>query len=246
MNQQQPTPGSFDLGGSDSKSFSFGPQGAQPGAEVIGTVLEMAEVQKTNFDTRELEFWPNGDPKMQYRVTLQTAQRDPQVPTDDGKRDLYLDGRRRANDNGTKSRLCAVLDAVRATTGGTELKRGGTLRVKWISGMGFSGDPRNYEASYTPPAMNLDQQQPAQPVQQGAPAQAFQQPMQQAPAFAQPAPAQAPQDWPQQQAAPTQQPVQQPVQQAAPVIPAGPTPEQLAAVRALGVDPAVAFPGYTG
>lgn len=51
-----------------------------------------------------------------------------------------------------------------------------------------------------------------------------------------------------------QAPVAQPVQQApapapaAPVAPAasGPTPEQVAALRAMGVDPATVFPGYQG
>lgn len=205
----------FELGGEGGNAFSFGPQGAQPGASITGTVVDMKEVQRTNFDTKQPEFWDNGDPKMQFRVTLQTQLRDANIPNDDGKRDLYLDGRKKPNDNGTKSRICAVLDAVRAATGATALQRGGTLTVTWVSGMGFSGDPRNYTATYTPPAMNLDGSNGAQPAQQ--------QPASQASA---------------QQAPPVQQP-QQPVQQA----PAGPTPEQVAAVRAAGLDPAVVYPG---
>lgn len=161
----------FSLGGNTGSSFSFGKQGAQPGASITGTILDMAEVQRTNFDTKQPEFWDNGDPKMQYRVTLQTTLRDPENQYDDGKRDLYLDGRRKANDNGTKSRLFAVLDAVRQATGGQNLQKGATLTVTWVSGMGFSGDPRNYEASYVPPAMSLGGQ-PGQ--EQAAPAQQYQ------------------------------------------------------------------------
>lgn len=147
----------FDLGGGGGSAFSFGKQGDQPGTYVQGTVLDMKEVQKTNFKTNEPEFWDNGDPKMQYRVTLQTELRDPTNPNDDGKRDVYLDGRRKPNDNGTKSRLCAVLDAVREVTGSTSLQYGGKLTLQWISGMGFEGDPRNYAAWYEAPAFSMEQ-----------------------------------------------------------------------------------------
>lgn len=147
----------FSMGGGGGQSFSFGPQGAQPGAYVQGTILDMKEVQSTSYDKNEPEFWPNGDPKMQYRVTLQTELRDPANPSDDGRRDVYLDGRRRPNENGTKSKTCAVLDAVRATTGTTDLEYGAKLTLRWISGMGFTGDPRCYEAWYERPAMPLTQ-----------------------------------------------------------------------------------------
>lgn len=238
--------GSFSLGGNSGKSFSFGPQGAQPGASITGVVLDMKEVQQTNYDTKKLEFWDNGDPKMQYRVTLQTQLRDAADQYDDGKRDLYLDGRRKANDNGTKSRLFAVLDAVRQATGGQDLQRGATLTVTWVSGMGFSGDPRNYEAQYYPPQMSLGGQQgQPQPAQQAAPPVQQQYPPQQAqqgppPGWAQqqpqqPAQQQLPiqQGQPQQQAAPpVQQPVQQPTHQGQ--LPPGVemTPELQAAIAA--------------
>lgn len=206
----------FELGGEGGNSFSFGPQGAQPGASITGTVVDMKEVQRIGFDSKKPEFWDNGDPKMQFRVTLQTTLRDQNIPNDDGKRDLYLDGRKRVNDDGTKSRICAVLDAVRAATGSTALQRGGTLTVTWISGMGFSGDPRNYTAQYVPPAMSLDGAAPAQ-----AQPAAVQQPVaQQAPAVQ----------------------VQQPAAAAAPAA-GGPTAEQVAAVRAAGLDPATVFAG---
>lgn len=240
----------FSLGGNTGNSFSFGKQGAQPGASITGTVLDMAEVQRTNFDTKAPEFWDNGDPKMQYRVTLQTELRDPANQYDDGKRELYLDGRRKVNDNGTKSRLFAVLDAVRQATGSDNLQRGATLSVTWVSGMGFAGDPRNYEATYQPPAMNLGtpaqqyaaqsapvEQYQAPAAQQGYAQQAYQaqaaaptvdQAMQQqgqAPTFAQPA----------QQALPVEQaPAQQGLQ-----LPPGVqmTPELQAALAAANGQP---------
>ena len=226
---------SFDLaGGNGGISFSFGPQGSQPGASVTGTILDMKEVHRTNFDSKKLEFWDNGDPKMQTRISLQTQLRDPALPNDDGKRDVFLDGRKKPNDNGTKSRICAVLDAVRASTGGTSIQRGGLLTVTWVSGMGFSGDPRNYEAAYQPPALDLGG---GGQVTQAAPVQQYQQP-----------PVTAQQFIPPQQpvaAAPVQQapqPVAQaPTPAAAPAQPTGPTPEAIAALTAAGVDPATVY-----
>lgn len=195
---------SIDLGGSGGQAFSWGAQGTQPGVRVAGRVLGLAEVQATDYQTGKPETWDNGDPKMQYRVTLQTDLRDPSNPTDAGVRDVYLDGSRKQRDNGTKSRLCAVLDAVRAVTGGTSLAVGGYLELVWVSGMGFSGDPRNYEARYMAPQIELggQAQQAAPPAAaapprrdgyvQAAPVQqvpaAFGSPIQQAmqaPAFAQ-------------------------------------------------------------
>lgn len=237
---QAPTD-SFDLGGSGGgNSFSFGPQGAQPGAHIAGTVLDMKEVQRTNFDTKKPEFWDNGDPKMQYRVTLQTELRDTTNPTDDGRRDLYLDGRRKPNDNGTKSRLCAVLDAVREVTGNTQLQRGGKLTVQWVSGMGFSGDPRNYAAWYEAPAMNLGgTPQPAAVAPASPPP----------PTPVQQQPAQPPQ-WAQSEQGAVDTSTGEVAQPAAPAPVAathdGPTPEAIAALRAAGVDPATVYPSYTG
>lgn len=240
----------FDLGGSGGTSFSWGKPAMDnlPGAYVQGTVLDMKEVQKSEYveggGAGKPEFWDNGDPKMQYRVTLQTELRDPTNPADTGQRDVYLDGRRKANDDGTKSKLCAVLDAVRAVTGGTELQRGGKLTLQWTSGMGFSGDPRCYAAWYEAPALNIGGPPPgvapvappAQPAQQVPP-----------PAWAQPAtqppvapPAAGPGPMP---TAPPAPPMAA-VQQQAPPVQQGPTPEAIAALQAAGVDPATVYPGW--
>lgn len=256
---------SLDLGGSGGASFSFGAQGSQPGIFVVGKVLALAEVQSTDYHTGKPETWDNGDPKMQYRVTLQTDLRDPAIPTDAGVREVYLDGARKARDNGTKSRLAAVLDAVRATTGGTSLAVGGFLKVQWISGMGYSGDPRNYEAMYQAPSVELGgQPAAAQQVAPGTPADPF--PAHSAPAYQAPpaswvtqAVANAPGLAPGVLSPAVQNPVQNPqaVQteqgpvnpqtgEIAPVtVPAGPviTAEAVAAVKAGGMDPAQVWPG---
>lgn len=264
---------SIDLGGSGGQAFSWGPQGSQPGARVAGRVLGLAEVQSTDFHTGKAETWDNGDPKMQYRVTLQTDLRDPANPTDAGVRDVYLDGSRKQRDNGTKSRLCAVLDAVKAVTGGTSLAVGGTLEIVWISGMGYSGDPRNYEARYLAPTVELGGP-PAQPIapppfaQQQVQAYTQPQPPVQAPAAdpwgGQPA-------WPSQAQQTAQAPAQPPVTlgqavqqvqqelgaatvqtEQGPVNPTtgqvlapppGITAEAVEAVKAGGMDPRLVWPG---
>lgn len=147
----------FDLGGGGGNTFSFGKPGAQPGAYVQGTVLDMKEVQSTDYKTNKPEFWDNGDPKMQFRVTLQTEERDPTNTSDDGKRNVFLDGRRKPYDHGGKSKLCAVLDAVQQVTGGTSLQFGAKLTLQWVSGMGVEGDPRCFQAWYEAPAFPMTQ-----------------------------------------------------------------------------------------
>lgn len=235
----------FDLGGSGGNSFSFGMPGSQPGAFVRGIVLDMKEVQKTTYSpgggAGAPEFWDNGDPKMQYRVTLQTEIRDPLNPSDDGKRDVYLDGRRAVNDNGTKSKLCAVLDAVREVTGGTQLQRGGTLTLQWVSGMGVTGDPRNYAAWYEATTMPIAAAAPAgvQPAAAPPAAAAPVAPPQPGPVVNQGPPP----EWaapPVQSAAPTTPPPAGPPPAAPPAAsaPAQHSPETIAALRAAGIDPA--------
>lgn len=233
----------FSLGGEGGSYFSFGKSGAQPGAGVQGTILDMKMVQSTDYKTQKPETWDNGDPKMQYRVTLQTQLKDD--PSDDGKRDIYLDGRRKVYNHGGKSKLCAVLDAVRDATGSVNLEYGATLALQWVSGMGVEGDPRCFQAWYTRPSMPLQQpaehKQPA-PLPPQDPA-AFQSPGQ-PPAWAQqqqtPAPPPVQQQFqpPAQAQAPAQQPGAMPM---AGVAGQGITAEQVAGLKALNVDPATVF-----
>lgn len=253
---------SWDIGGDGGNSFAFD----QIGASVTGTIEQMQEVQQTDLDSGEPRTFTSGQPMMMYRLTLRTTQRDATNPMDDGRRDVYLKGSRKAE---TQSSLAAVLQAVKLATGGTNLQPGATVTLTYIGdGQATSrgkNAPKLYTATYVPPAMNLGgpqqahaaPQQTYQPqaayqpqVQQGAPQQAYQ-PQAQQPAYqpqvqqaayqpqaAQAAPQQAYQ-------APAQQaPAQQaPVQQAAPAAQQWPwTPEQLAAVRASGVDPATVWP----
>lgn len=218
---------SWDIGGDAGNSFQFD----VPGASVTGTIKNLSVVQQTNITTGEPEFWPSGQPKEMYRVSLATSLRDPGSPSDDGTRDIYLKGSRKAE---SKSSLSAVLQAVKVATGDTNLEPGGTLTLTYVGdGQPEKGKnpPKQYTANYLRPVMNLGgQPAPQQPVYQPQQASAPQQTYQA----------------PQQVAAPAQQ-AYQPQQPAQPVPAAAQqqwpwTPEQLAAVKASGVDPASVWP----
>jgi hypothetical protein len=162
---------SLDLAGDAGNSFPFD----HIGASVTGKVAGMEEVQQTDMQSGEPAFWSNGQPKIMYRLDLQTDLGD--GPDDDGKRSVYLKGSRK-RDSG--SSLAAVLEAVRSATGSTAIAVGGTLTLTYAADgeqthRGYN-PPKLYTAQYSAPSMELDAAQPAPvpPVQQ-APAPAAQQ-----------------------------------------------------------------------
>lgn len=245
----------FNLGGDAGNSFSFDYIGAQ----VTGTVLDLVEQQQTDMQTGEPKTFSNGQPMIMYRVDLQTQERDPNNPMDDGRRSIYLKGSRAPE---SQSSLAAVLAAVKQATGTANIATGGTLTVQYVGDgqpkqRGFSA-PKLYAASYQPPTHSLGEEpvRPQQVMAQPSPQQQFaQQQAAQGPApqWAQ-APAQQPayqvpqapaQQYPVQQSpapqyapqapAPQQYQPQAPAQQApapqAVTLPAGITPEMLAAAQ---------------
>lgn len=221
---------SIDLGAGGSASFPFD----TIGDTVTGRVTNLEEVQQTDLNTGQPAFWDNGQPKMMYRAELQTQLRDDD--DDDGTRSIYLKGSKKPE---AQSSLSAVLQAVRTATGKAALAVGGTLTLTYI-GDGVAKQrghnaPKLYAAQYVAPSVDLSgEQAPA------APAAQFQQPAQAAaaPVYQQPAP---------QAAAPVYTPpAAAPVPAVAPAAPVGPTPEQIAAIRAAGMDPAAVFPGWQG
>lgn len=172
---------SFDLGGNDGTSFPYD----NHGDACTGSIVNVEEIQQTDLTTGALAFWPDGKPKMQFRVTLQTELRDD--VDDDGLRTVYLRGSRKPE---SQSSLGAVLAAVKATTGGSALEPGGILTLRYIgdgvaSTRGYTA-PKKYDATYRPPATDLGGgQQPA-----AAPQPAAAQPP--LPSYAPPAPAPQP------------------------------------------------------
>jgi hypothetical protein len=118
------------------------------GTTVTGTVLREPEArQAKEYRTGVLETWKDGSPKMIVVVQLATSERDPAIPSDDGTRALYIEGKHLTD---------AVRKAVRAA-GANGIHTGGTLTVQYIAdGPAESGlnPPKLYAAQYTPPAVS--------------------------------------------------------------------------------------------
>ena len=181
----------------------------------VGEIVEISErLQATKYGTTDPSFWPSGDPMMQVKITLQTDERDPEDPADDGKRGLWV-----LESGKQGGMLWAIREAVKKS-GADDLREGGRLQVTFTGTDPESKNPQNprklYQAAYQGPAagggmFGDTNQQPAPATtaenQMGrpAPAAAQQAPAQQAPA--QQAGAYAQQGFPvDNQPAPTQEP----------------------------------------
>ena len=125
------------------------------GATVKGEVLKEPEArQSRDFDDNSPAFWDEGktDPRMEVTILLSTAERDPDVPDDNGDRLVVLPkGSARAN---------AVKAAVKASkSSGIEV--GGMLTLTYVKDgvkqKGAKGfPPKEYSATYTPPTNSTD------------------------------------------------------------------------------------------
>ncbi|MFI8597721.1 hypothetical protein ACIGDM_10445 [Rothia koreensis] len=178
----------------------------------LGEIVEISErLQATKYGTTDPSFWPSGDPMMQVKITLQTDERDPEDPTDDGKRGLWV------LESGKQGGLLwAIREAVKKS-GADDLREGGRLQVTFTGTDPESKNPQNprklYQAVYQGPAAGggmfgdtnqapatTAENQMGQPAPQQAPAAPQQAPAQQAGAYGQqgfpvdnqPAPAQDP------------------------------------------------------
>lgn len=124
---------------------------AEVGATVKGKIVGAEKAQQTDMDGAP-KTWDNGDPMWQLVVTLQTDERDPGDPDDDGMRKLYLKG----------SKPTTSFGAVRAAiiaAGEREMKVGGTLAVRYTgdgepSKRGFNA-PKEYAAKYEAPVQSV-------------------------------------------------------------------------------------------
>lgn len=190
----------------------FAPKGGKglkfptPGTSYTGTITsEPVEQQQTKYGTDIPDTWPNGDPKMQILVNLDTQLRED--ADDDGRRTLYVAS------NKMKQAIWAAVTAA----GVDDIKIGGTLTITYTGNDPASKNPANpaklYSAVYVPPASPFagGTEQAHAPAQQ---------------AYA------APQDSPAQQAAPAAQPghtaPQATAEQAQQVDPWNPAPPQQA------------------
>jgi hypothetical protein len=177
---QAPSAQDFLLG-QGAKSASFLTPGTTHGGYLT---KEPIVVQERDIKTKELKFWPNnGGPVWQLVVTIQTTERDPNRPNDDGKRSIYA----------SSSKKAAIADAVR-NAGAEGLAIGGYLEVTYTHDLpleqGQLSAKKQYTARYAPPTYPVDGQNQAGPAQpnQAPPQQAqqYQPPVQQQPQFQQP------------------------------------------------------------
>lgn len=135
------------LMGGGSKSAKFD----NVGDSITGQVVKTQVTQQTKMGDGTPLTWDNGDPRMQLVVTLQTALRDPADPEDDGLRNVYVKGSKKA---GSRSLHDAVRAAVEGS-GAKGLEPGGTLTIQHngtepASTTGFN-DRKLYVASYVKP-----------------------------------------------------------------------------------------------
>jgi hypothetical protein len=133
---------------SDEDDFLMGGGGKSATFEVgdvhRGKILSKKLTNQTDFKTKEILYWPNGDPRKQLVVALATDERDEDDEMDEGVRNLYI--RFKMKD--------AVQAAVKAA-GAKTLEIGGTLAVKCVG----KEKPRTrgeqgaklYKAKYTAP-----------------------------------------------------------------------------------------------
>lgn len=116
------------------------------GTTVEGTIVDQPSVSQANdFDTNEPATWKDGNPIMQMVVRLQTTERDPEDPDDDGIRTLYVrDG------SNLKRAVVAAMQKAKA-----KIAVGGTLSVTYTSDgekkKASLNAPKMYSAIYTAP-----------------------------------------------------------------------------------------------
>lgn len=136
-------PNSFLMGGG-VKSAAFPEK--QYGTTVGGQIIREPELrQQTDFDDGKPKFYDNGDAMMQIVVHVQTSERDPSNPEDDGVRAFYIKAQM----------LQAVRTAVRAA-GGKGLAQGGHLVIRYErdepNSRGRGKDKKIYSAQYRLPS----------------------------------------------------------------------------------------------
>ncbi|USC16984.1 hypothetical protein [Rhodococcus sp. 11-3] len=150
-------PDRFLMGGAKSASFPT------VGTVVSGEVISAPEIMQQREPTGELKTYKDGNPMLQMVVSLQTDERDPEDPEDDGERRLFI-----------KSNMKSAVSAAIKRAGAKKLEVGGRLTVKYYADgkqetRGFN-PPKLYQAEYVAPAANFLAEKTVQPQTAAAPA----------------------------------------------------------------------------
>jgi hypothetical protein len=137
----QPTDTSGFFGGGASISWDD-KKGYVLGTPRGGQIMDKKITDQTKLGTNEIIRWPNGEPRKQMELTLQTAERaDPQ---DDGRRRMFI-----------KGDLPRASREAMKTSNARDLEIGGWFYAAWVSSKkatqpGFN-DQKVFSAVYAPP-----------------------------------------------------------------------------------------------
>jgi hypothetical protein len=112
------------------------------GAEFKGIITQPPQdSQAKKYGTNDLDFWPDGQPKIQTRIVARLA--------DGQEHAIYALGRM------ARSITTAIVGA-----GASDVEIGAEISVKWASGEGKTGSPKLFESSYVPPTGGPDDEEP--------------------------------------------------------------------------------------
>jgi hypothetical protein len=147
---------------SDVDNFLFGGTGKaakfeEEGDQVSGIISDCKISQQTSMDDNTPLTWPDGSPRMQLVITLQTELHE--GDDDDGVRRLYAKGGRYEVASGSGSSMKdAIGDAVKRS-GSKTLDEGGTLTVAFTglgkkTNRGYSA-PKLFKARYEAPKKSV-------------------------------------------------------------------------------------------
>jgi hypothetical protein len=137
-----------------------------PGDSAQGVITALSATQQRDMRTKELKYFPSGDPIMIALVTVQTGLHDPTLPADNGERTIWVSGRYMTK---------AVKDAImRAGTGNwrsaagsksrtrmTARRSGGSARRACSQPNTFRPPPRNGPPRKLPPKPPVTRGQPS-------------------------------------------------------------------------------------
>lgn len=142
------------LFGGGGKAFRFD----NIGDTVEGKITDVTVSQQTSMESNEPLVWPDGSPRKQLVITLQTTLKDD--ADDDGIRRCFAKGGRFEAQEGTGTSMKdAIADAVRKA-GARSLDQGGTLKIGHTglakrTNRGFS-QAKLYRAVYSAPVASVD------------------------------------------------------------------------------------------
>jgi hypothetical protein len=111
-----------------------------PGTSYAGTITDVAVRQARKYESTELDYWDDGNPKLQAVVSMDTRYGDPTDPDDDGSRQLVI--------NLWGGQKKALMAACRAADIDEPLP-GMTLTATHVSGLGNAKNPRVFAYTLT-------------------------------------------------------------------------------------------------